>query len=73
MALLDRILGFKGEPEYVRTASSDGRKYIDLDDFLKDDKVRQQLNLERLTETNGSAEQDGSEQHDASDREQPQG
>jgi hypothetical protein len=59
VALLDRLLGFRSEPDYVRTAANDGRKYIDLDKFLKDDRVRRQLNLKKLTQTNGSPQEDG--------------
>ena len=31
------------EPSYVRTAAYDGRKYVDLDEFMKDPEIRRQV------------------------------
>lgn len=40
------------EPDYVRTRSDDGRKYVEPNEFIKDPRVREQIR--RLArETNG--------------------
>jgi hypothetical protein len=32
-----------GKPSYIRTAPHDGRKYVDLDEFVKDKDIRDQF------------------------------
>jgi len=32
-----------GKPGYIRTAPHDGRKYVDLDEFVKDKDIRAQF------------------------------
>jgi hypothetical protein len=73
VALLDKWLlrrtfgpNYRDEPRYVRTASHDGKKSVDLALFLRDSGVRRQLGLEAPfagpPETNGSPQENGARQ-----------
>lgn len=38
-----RVGSQSGEPDYVRTRSDDGRKYVEPNEFIKDPRVQRQI------------------------------